>query len=127
MDINEFFEEFSELPLEVKRQVLQEQLDSYFAQAFAWKVKAAVLRRQKGYIAKKAIREREADAALGNARLNLESMQILTDLLEELIPLEQSERLQEQETTIDTLADLMSLEEMEALALLEAKKAIDHG
>ena len=127
MDINEFFEEFSELPLEVKRQVLQEQIDSYFAQAFAWKVKAAVLRRQKGYIAKKAIREREADAALGNARLNLESMQILTDLLEELIPLEQSERLQEQETTIDTLADLMSLEEMEALALLEAKKTIDHG
>ena len=54
-------------------------------------------------------------------------MQILTDLLEELIPLEQSERLQEQETTIDTLADLMSLEEMEALALLEAKKTIDHG
>ena len=119
MDTQEFFEEFADLPIEVKRQVLQEQIDSYFGQAFAWKVKAAVLRKQKGYAAKKALREREIDAALGNARLNLESMQIIIELIEELLPLKHSAEVESSQVTIDTLTDMLSIEEMEEAAEAE--------
>ena len=121
MDLQEFFEEFADLPGEVKRQVLQEQIDNYFAQAFAWKIKATVLRRQKGYMAKKALREREVDTALGSARLNLESMQILVELMEELLPLEHSESAPEMPLTVDNIDDLMSLEDMEAAAAVGAE------
>ena len=119
MNIHEFFEEFTDLPIEVKRQVLQEQIDSYFGQAFAWKVKAAVLRKQKGYMAKKVLREREIDAALGNARLNLESMQIIIELVEELLPLEHSAEVESSQVTVDTLTDMLSIEEMEEAAEAE--------
>jgi len=113
MDTTEFFEEFAELSIETKRQILQEQIDSYFSQAFAWKVKAMVLRRQKGYIAKKALREREVNVALNNAQANLESMQILLDLVDELLPIEESSESPQSEITLETLTDQMSLEEIE--------------
>ena len=119
MDTQEFFEEFADLTIEIKRQILQEQIDSYFSQAFAWKVKAAVLRKQKGYTAKKAFREREIDAALGNARLNLESMQIVIQLVEELLPLEHSSEVKSCELTVDTMTEMMSIEEMEEAATSE--------
>jgi len=126
MNTSEFFEEFTDLPGEVKRQILQEQIDSYLAQAFAWKIKAAVLRKQKGYLAKKALREREIDAALGNARLNLESMQIIIDLVEELLPLQESNATDSPTLTLDTFDEMVSLEDMEAAAYEEnAKRALE--
>lgn len=127
MDTLEFFEDFDTMEPEVKRQVLQEQIDSYFAQAFAWKVKATVLRRQKGYVAKRALREREFDAALGNAQLNLESMQILVELMDELLPMEHSESTPATQLTVDNMGDVMSLEDMEAAAALGAEKSNTHG
>ena len=126
MDTLEFFEDFDTMAPEVKRQVLQEQIDTYFAQAFAWKVKATVLRRQKGSVAKRALREREVDAALGNAQLNLESMQILVELMDELLPLEHSESTPETPLTVDNMGDVMSLEDMEAAAALGAEKSNTH-
>ena len=98
--------EFEQLSGDVKRRVLQERYEHFFAQAWSWYMNAQTLLRQRVPRARKTAQEHEVSLSMDNARKNLESMQITAELLQEYCGSPESAP---EPLTLETMNDLITL------------------
>lgn len=105
-------EEFANLPLSIKRQVLQERYEQFFSQAWNWFMDAETLRRQAIPISQKQHQQSKVDISIHNASVNLDCMRITRQLISEYASDEQEKKEVSPQYILESLVENIRLADL---------------